>query len=46
MWLKGLENNTKKNCIFMDFGFEALCWGDKEKKILICNHERQMMVVE
>ena len=31
MWLKGLENNTKKNCIFMDFGFEALCWGDKEK---------------
>ena len=23
MWLKGLENNKKKNCIFLDFGFKA-----------------------
>ena len=29
MWLKGLENNKKKNCMFSDFGFEAL---KKEKK--------------
>ena len=29
MWLKGLENNKKKNCMFLDFGFEAL---KKEKK--------------
>ena len=28
MWLKGLENNNKKNCMFRDFGFEALFWGD------------------
>ena len=28
MWFKGLENNEKKNCMFLDFGFEALCWGD------------------
>ena len=28
MWLKGLKNNKKKNCMFLDFGFEALCWGD------------------
>ena len=26
MWLKGLENNKKKNCMFLDFGFEVLCW--------------------
>ena len=45
MWLKGLENNKKKNCMFLDFRFEALCWGDK-KKISICNRERQMVVVE
>ena len=32
MWLKGLENN-KKNCMFLDFGFEALCWSEKKKKI-------------
>ena len=31
MWLKGLENNKKKNNMFLDFGFEALCWGDKDK---------------
>ena len=30
MWLKGLENNKKKNCMFLDFEFEAL---KKEKKI-------------
>ena len=24
MWLKGLENNKKKNCMFLDFRFEAL----------------------
>ena len=29
MWLKGLENNKKKICMFLDFGFEAL----KKKKI-------------
>ena len=29
MWLKRLENNNKKNSMFLDFGFEALCWGDK-----------------
>ena len=29
MWLKGLENNKKKNCMFLDFGFEAL---KKERK--------------
>ena len=29
MWLKGLENNKKKNGLFLDFGFEAL---KKEKK--------------
>ena len=29
MWLKGLENNKKKNCMFLDLGFEAL---KKEKK--------------
>ena len=29
MWLKGLKNNKKKNCMFLDFGFEAL---KKEKK--------------
>ena len=29
MWLKGLENNKKKNYMFPDFGFEAL---KKEKK--------------
>ena len=31
MQLKGLENNKKKNYMFLDFGFEALCWGDKKK---------------
>ena len=30
MWLKGLENKKKKNCMFLDFGFEALCWGNKK----------------
>ena len=30
MWLKGLENNKKKNCMFLDFGFEAI---NKEKKM-------------
>ena len=29
MWLKGLENNKKKNFMFLDFGFEAL---KKERK--------------
>ena len=29
MWLKGLENNKKKNCMFLDFEFKAL---KKEKK--------------
>ena len=29
MWLKGLENNKKKNCMFLDFGFEALKKGKK-----------------
>ena len=29
MWLKRLENNNKKNCMFLDFGFEAI----KKKKI-------------
>ena len=24
MWLKGFENNKKKNYMFPDFGFEAL----------------------
>ena len=33
MWLKGLENNKKENCMFLDFGFEALCCGDKKIKI-------------
>ena len=28
MWLKGLKNNNKKNCMILDFGFEALCWGE------------------
>ena len=42
MWLKGLENNKKKNCMFLDFGFEAL---KKEKKI-ICNCDKQRVVVE
>ena len=39
MWLKGLKNNKKKNCMFLDFGFEALCWGDKIIIIIIiiCN---------
>ena len=23
MWLKGLENNKKKNCMFLDFVFET-----------------------
>ena len=23
MWLKGLKNNKKKNCMFLDFEFEA-----------------------
>ena len=32
MWLKGLENNNKNNCMFLDFGFEALCWVTKRKK--------------
>ena len=35
MWLKGLENNKKKNCLFLDFGFEAL-----KKKKLKYNRER------
>ena len=26
MWLKGLKNNKKKNYMFLDFGFEVLCW--------------------
>ena len=43
MWLKGLENNKKKNYMFPDFGFEAL---KKERKNLICNRERQRVVVE
>ena len=29
MWFKGLENNKKKNRMFLDFGFEAL----KKEKI-------------
>ena len=29
MWLKGLENNKKKNWMFLDFGFEVL---KKEKE--------------
>ena len=29
MQLKGLENNKKKNCMFLDFVFETLCWGEK-----------------
>ena len=29
MWLKGLENNKKKTCMFLDFGFDVL---KKEKK--------------
>ena len=41
MWLKGLENNKKKNYMFPDFGFEAL-----KRKKLICNRERQRVVVE
>ena len=32
MWLEGLENNKKKNCMFLEFGFEALCQGEKKKK--------------
>ena len=40
MWLKGLENNKKKSCMFLDFGFEAL------KKKNICNYERQRVVVK
>ena len=31
MWLKGLENNKNKNCMFLNFGFKTLCWGDKIK---------------
>ena len=46
MWLKGLENNKKKNCMFLDFGFEALCWVIKRKKKLICNREGQRVEVE
>ena len=30
--------------MFLDFGFEALCWGDKKKSIY--NRERQRVVVE
>ena len=30
MWLKGLENNNKKNCMFLDFEFGALWWGEKK----------------
>ena len=30
MWLNGLENNKKKNCMFVDFGFEAMCWSGKK----------------
>ena len=33
MWLKGLENNKKKNFMSLDFGFEAPCWGKKKKSI-------------
>ena len=29
MWFKELENNKKKNCMFLYFGFEAL----KKEKI-------------
>ena len=47
MWLKGLENNKKKNDMFLDFGFEALKKEkNKEQKNLICNRERQRVVVE
>ena len=38
MWLKGLEINKNKNYMFLDFGFEAMCWGDKRK--MICNCEK------
>ena len=34
MWLKGLENNKKKNCMFLDFVFETLCWGEKNIYII------------
>ena len=30
MWLKGLENNKKKNFMFLDFGFDALKKGEKK----------------
>ena len=30
MQFKRLKNNKKKNCMFLDFGFETLCWGDKK----------------
>ena len=30
MWLKGLKNNKKKNCMFLDFEFETLWWGEKK----------------
>ena len=39
MWLKRLKNNKKKNCMFLNSGFEALYWGDKKIK-LMCNRER------
>ena len=32
MWLKGLENNKKKNCMFLDFEFETLWWGKKNNR--------------
>ena len=41
MWLKGLENNKKKNDMFLDFGFEALKKEkNKEQKNLICNQAK------
>ena len=33
MQIKGLKNNKKKICMFLDFGFEAL----KKEKKKICN---------
>ena len=50
MWLKGLKNNNKKNCMILDFGFEALCWGEIIIIIIIIiiigHRERQRVVVE
>ena len=42
MWLKGLENNNKKNCMFLEYcvGWQIIII------IIICNYERQRVVVE